>query len=159
MNMSWIVVAYYTPSYKGEISKLRQSMEDHDVPFYIEGIEDQGGWDANTHYKPTFIKRCMDLFPNKDIVYVDADATFEAYPDLFDLIDCDLAYWVNTYPNGRRNELCAGTLFLANNDIIRKLCDTWVEKCKVVDEVLEQIKLQEVVRDCKGLCTITLPIE
>ena len=159
-DKSWICVVYYTPNYSGEASKLKDSMDSLDLPYYMEVIENKGGWDKNTHYKPTFIRKCLDMFPEKDIVYVDADATFEHYPELFDVLECDIAYWVNTYPNKSRHQLATGTLFFANNDATRRICDGWIKECADEDyEILEQDKLKKALRFLDNILSFVLPVE
>ncbi|MEA2036818.1 MAG: hypothetical protein U9O94_04880, partial [Nanoarchaeota archaeon] len=109
---------------------MSQSIGEFDIPRYSKKIASLGNWNLNTHYKATFIRECLDKFGKNDLVYVDVDARFEKYPELFDNIVDDVAYWLNTYPNGARNELCSGTLFFKNNDKSREICDKWIDLCK-----------------------------
>ena len=75
MMNKFIAVAYYTPNYKDEVKGLVESAILCGVPIYVEAVEEKGNWDENTHYKPTFIKECLERF-NCPILYVDADARF-----------------------------------------------------------------------------------
>ena len=92
MCPQFLVIAYYTEntSYQDLAEKLKNSLQRFDLPHYIEPIKDQGSWEKNTHYKAYFIKKCLND-RNLDLLYVDVDAVFKAYPSLIDGLDCDIA--------------------------------------------------------------------
>jgi hypothetical protein len=122
----FLVIAYYTPGnpYPTLSENLKKSCKEFNLPLFLKPIEDLGSWERNTHYKAKFIKECLDRFL-ENLVYVDVDAEFKEYPDLFESIECDIAYRTENF-RWRANEALSGTIFLKNHDNTRKLIDAWI---------------------------------
>ena len=59
--MKFITVGYYTRNtfYENHADIFIKSMKRLAIPYYVEAIDDLGGWYKNVNYKPTFIKRMM----------------------------------------------------------------------------------------------------
>jgi hypothetical protein len=150
----FIVCSYYTPKYAVEANGLVASCIKYGVPVYVEPLRDLGSWDANTHYKPTFIKNCLKKF-NCDVVYIDADARFEFYPTLFENLDCDMAFYEGPVWNGHE-ELLSGTIFVRNSEATKRTIALWEKMCGISTE-WDQVVLQSCLDD--DLRVRKLPVE
>ena len=91
--MSFIVVAFFTDNaiYNKHAHELLASLKEFKIPFDMKQIENQGSWQKNTQYKPTFIKEMLVKYPEHSIVYTDIDSVFKSYPILFENISKDIA--------------------------------------------------------------------
>lgn len=117
------VVSYYTLDtiYEDEISRLIASLEEFKLSYYIEGIPLLGDWKQCTDYKATFIKRAMTRVCT-NVVFIDADGEVVKHPTLFQIMNYDVAAFVNHIHN-----LLSGTLYLANNERVKTLLDLWIQ--------------------------------
>lgn len=154
--MDFIVLSYYTKNteYERSVRTLRESLIRFDLPYFIEGIDSLGTWDKNTRYKAKMIRKMMDWYQDKDIVFVDCDAMMLSYPGLFHAIDEDMAvHYFKGY------QLASGTLFFKNNDMARAVIDSWIRRNDEDRSKLEQQNLQDAVEEYKrkGLKILNLP--
>lgn len=138
---NFIVVAYYTAKYKKEAIAFLETCCDVGVPVYCQYVEDQGGWDKNTRYKPTFIKECLECF-TCNILYVDVDARFMAFPFWAALTQCDVGFYKGDVWGHGNEEVLSGTLFFRNNEISRIILDKYESLCNITAEGLEQTFLE-----------------
>ena len=165
MSPQFLVIAYYTrnTSYEALSIKLKKSLQNFSIPHYIEPINDQGSWEKNTHYKAYFIKKCLND-RNLDLLYVDVDAAFKSYPSLIDTLSCDLGYRTEDF-KWRKDEALSGTIFLRNNDRIKKFVDRWIQLNEAVPaermkpETWEQKNMQTAHREFNDLIYHNLPPE
>jgi len=130
--MSWRVVSFYTvgTGYEKEVKKLEGSLAALGIPYHLFPCEPRGSWRANLNYKSEIILKAFDLFPDKDIVFIDADGIVRRHPALFDKLSADRTHDVaahfHPYQQGLRGgSLLSGTLWFANSDIGRRLVKTW----------------------------------
>lgn len=140
----YIVVAYFTEKteYAAEVENLIHSLKKFNLPSDILGISSQGNWQANTQYKPYFIKQMLMRHYPKDILYLDADARVQQYPLLFDDANFDLGVVF------RNNiELLTGTLYLSNNGRVFELVDRWFKGCFHYPSIWEQRILQFILKE------------
>jgi hypothetical protein len=165
MCPKFLIIAYYTEntSYQNLAEKLKKSLQNLGLPHYIEAIQDQGSWEKNTHYKAYFIKKCLED-KNEDLLYVDVDAIFKSYPSLIDTLSCDLGYRTEDF-KWRKDEALSGTIFLKNNDRIKKFVDRWIQLNEAVPaermkpETWEQKNMQTAHREFNDLVYQNLPPE
>lgn len=161
----FLVIAYYTSGnhYQTLSENLRKSCKEFNLPLFLKPIEDLGSWEKNTHYKANFIKECLDRF-SEDLVYVDVDAEFKRYPDLFESLDCDIAYRTENF-RWRKNEALSGTIFIKNNTITKELINLWVSinesnpAKRINPETWEQANLQRAVQQTPEISYKNLPPE
>ena len=127
--MNWIIVSYYTvgTGYEKEIENLKRSLNLFELPHHIEGIKSQGSWIKNVHYNNELILKAFDMFPDKAIVSLDADAVIERYPALFDTLDCDFAAHMHTWKSGRIELLCS-TMYWQGNATTRAFLAGVIER-------------------------------
>jgi len=123
-------------------------------------------WKANSAKKAEIIESCMNTF-NEDIVMIDADATFEQYPSLFEQIpeEYDMAvhcldvekFWRNK-EGCNKYQLCSGTIMFRNSLKSKEILITWIQENKKFPHVLEQQNLQNILS--RGNYSVyQLPIE
>jgi len=146
-----VFVAYYARGTDGErdIERLRASLERHGLEHYIEAMDDRGSWHGNVHYKPVFIQACLERFPDRAVVYLDADIVVERYPELFDgygaETGCDLAvhYW---FRQEHGPQLFSDVIYLANTPGCREAVAAWIAEQEFHPDLpLPQANLQTVV--------------
>ena len=156
MNLKedFIVVGYYTKDtlYDSKAVVFQKSLEELDIPFYIQRMEDLGGWYANTGYKPTFLKEMLKKFPEHNIIYVDCDAEFLKFPDLFYFFEGDIGVYLldreKCYGKTQHGfEILSGTIFLRNNTKVKEIVEKWEQECKSHPHVWDQKSLQKVLGD------------
>lgn len=157
--MKFIITSFYTVNtgYEKEVVHLIASLVQQKIEYDISGIESLGSWDANTKYKPVHLLKILDKYPDSNVVWLDADAILYGYPALFENIEEDLGVHYLVHPP-RPPELLTGTMFLRNNERIRKLLDVWIKGCQL-DPRWEQKILQDIVnkKTIPGLTVYTLP--
>jgi len=165
MSPQFLVIAYYTEntSYEALAANLRKSLQHFGIAHHIEGIKDLGSWEKNTHHKAYFIKKCL-TDRNQDLLCVDVDAVFKAYPELIPTLDCDIAYRTENF-RWRKDEALSGTIFLRNNDKVKRLVDRWIELNEATPaermkpETWEQKNMQRAQRELSDIVYYNLPPE
>jgi len=146
----FIVVGYYTKGtgYQEEAKKLISSLERFNLPYDVQEIENLGSWQKNTHYKATFLRQMLEEH-KENLVYLDVDAVVKKYPVLFDDMDADLAVHI------RENiEPLSGTLYFANNKIVRDFLDDLILENKRNPEMHDEMIFGKVVNKWKGQLNI-----
>lgn len=148
----FIVVGYYTHKtiYEDFAKAFIDSLRQYNVPYYVERIDDLGSWRKNTIYKPTFIKKMLLQFNGFDIVYVDVDAEFFDYPELFNGLKCDIAVYELDRKRcwGKRQkglEVLSGTIFLRNDKKVLDIVERWEKECQKNPSVWDQKSLEKVL--------------
>jgi hypothetical protein len=143
----WIVISFYTSGtgYAQEIKKLETSLIKFKLPYKIYAYPPLGTWRKNLTYKSECILRAFDEFPDKDIVFIDADGIVRKHPALFDELsqkhDCDMACHFFRY-SFSTEELLSGTLWFQNNDTGRALVKRWDEIGRAKPAVRHQMCLK-----------------
>jgi len=151
----YIVVAYFTMGtlYEARAKILEQSLLRWKVPHHIAGIPNLGSWQKNTSYKPTFLKKMVRDFGPLNIVYVDVDAEFQRYPDLFDTLATTMVHDVAVYvfdrscyrrsPKG--TEVLSGTIFFRSTVGVDRILDKWELACQANVNKWDQKHLESVL--------------
>ena len=123
-----VIVAFYTKGtgYEAQVEQLKITLKRFNLENDVVGIPDKGSWHKNTFYKPHFILRMMRKYPDRSIVYVDADAKIRMNPVLFNNLKCDFACHFH-HP---RKELLSGTLYFGNTKGSHYLINKWIEEDK-----------------------------
>ena len=153
--MDWILVSYYTIgniSYEKYAEKLISSVNkvDGNIKMYILRMNSLGTWMKNTHYKPKFIRACLDKY-RCGVVYTDIDSELMKYPTVFNNLDCDLAACMLDHSQFRRKdkppEFLSGTLFFSNTIKARQILDSWIKSMSLLEDIWDQRALHKVVGD------------
>lgn len=161
-NAKFIITSFFTINtpYEKEIKNLINSLENFNLNYYIEGIEDLGGWVINTQYKPILIEKVLKM-SGKPVICIDADAIVKKYPKLFESMkNVDFAAY---FPNSMRNKdkdlfpdinfiidrLLSGTIYFNNTKGAFKLLDMWRLKCLEDRRTIDQNLLLDCVKALK----------
>jgi len=145
-NPDFRVVSFYTDAnYKILADRLQASLDLFKIPHDIRAVPSRGSWDANTAYKPEFLRDMMDAHPGENIVWIDADGIVQRYPILFHEIgDHDFGLYYMPRRDGRI-ELLSGTMFLAGNERVRGMMDEWIREARAATYFKDQRSLQAIV--------------
>ena len=131
-NKSWILISYYTTgtSYETEIQKLIKSLSGFKIDYCIFGKPPLGSWRKNLDHKSEVILQAMEMFPNKDVVFVDSDAIINKQPDMFDQLSKEKLYDIAAafhtyYQSVSTGSLLSGTLWISNNEMGKTIVNRW----------------------------------
>lgn len=87
MNNFVFCTYHWGQKYKEKANKWIQNCKKVKVEFHIEEISEfdkPNYYQKGINYKPTFIKRMLEKYPGKGIVYMDVDMVLNKYPLLFE---------------------------------------------------------------------------
>ena len=154
-----IIISYATKNTPYEEvlkTRLLPTLKKFNLKYDIAYPEDQGSWQRNTHIKAKIIKDML-IKHKQSVVFLDADATIERYPELlYKLEDYDISYhsfdfdfyWHHNEGSPRR-EVLSGTLYLNYNEKVLKFLDEWIEMNKINTQ-WEQKNLQAILKKWEG---------
>lgn len=123
---SFLVCCFYTESYRDHALSLKQSLDNFNLNYYFKEVEDAGYWEANTRIKPHFILECLQQFPEKDVLYLDADALVKKPLDYFNHVTADIAFYKTKGMPGMSHDYLASTMFFKNTSNTIKLVEQWI---------------------------------
>ncbi len=154
-----IYIAYYTVNtpYEEEVINLKNSLDQFSLPYDIQGVPSLGSWQRNTQYKTLFIRDMVNKYPDRPVVYVDADAIVRSPPIFFDQLECDVA--VHHFYNKKRNflELLSGTVYFGPTENAKKLIDKWIEVNQEFPDQWDQKNLDIAIKRMPELKIVELP--
>lgn len=159
-GQSYVACAFYTPNYLPQVLSLKRSLEEHGIGFYLKRYERLATWEATTRLKPQFIVHCIDRFPGKDILYLDADAVVRRPLDFFDGLEADVSLLFHPMKIGRTHclRLSGGTVFVRNTEGGRKFARAWAaqeEKCGPL--TLDEDMIYMAFSELEGVTIAVLP--
>jgi hypothetical protein len=135
-------------------------------PIVIE-MSNHKTWIQNVAEKPRAIREILNGMKEDEVLaFMDADATIEQYPKLFEEIslDYDIGFhtldwnsWYGYDNNPSIKELLTGTMFFRNTNAIKSLCTVWYETAKISKQ-WEQKVLASIIGN-HGVTIYDLPIE
>jgi len=140
-----VVVSHFTfgTPYEQEVERLRESARLWGLTLDLVGVPSQGSWVANTQLKPRVLLAALDRWPDRELFYLDADATIERYPtELTKPLDADIAVH---FRNGK--ELLSGSIRLANTERSRALLRAWIQRNEEKPRAFDQRNLQEILEE------------
>ena len=163
MKNKWILTSFYTAKtgYEKLVPKFKQSAINAGISeMIIDEVPNLKDWHRNTRLKARLIKKHLsELIGLYDaIVFVDIDARFYSYPDLFDELACDFSAHFRNWRHAR-DELLSGTLFFRINKRTLDLVDDWIKLNKQNPNIWEQRNLQRAFKRASSLYHHALPIE
>lgn len=178
-----LVVGYYTPdrNYKELAEGMKRSVEAQGLECKIAerasipatNLPKPMPWVLNCAQCASFISDMLGEYPDRHILYLDADATMERRPELFldhpITFDFAVPFLDNAYV---KNELQSNTLFFAPTKQARELVERWASlqterNSRMIQghfqapyrEAWDQKVLQDVLGEVPGLRWIKLPWE
>lgn len=155
-NISYpIFTSFFTKNtgYENEVNNLIQTLDTLKLPYHIEGIDSFGKWEHNCAYKPTHIHKIMETYPQRKLVWVDADSTIERDPELFFEENTLVLNSIGCYIwKKKRNkyELLSGTLFFKNDEISKNIVKEWMIKCNENKDIWDQAVLHTIQKQRKN---------
>lgn len=123
---NFIVCCFYTESYHEHAMRLKGSLDKFNLSYYFSQVEDAGYWEANTRLKPHFVLECLNKFPEKDILYLDADAIVKQPIDYFNNVTADVAFYKTKGMPGMSHDYLASTMFFKNTEPTKALVQQWI---------------------------------
>jgi hypothetical protein len=157
IDATYLVCAYYTDAYRSEVESLVKSLEALNIPHFVKHYASRGFWEANTRIKPEFLLDCLSRFPDKNIVYLDADSVVRSNPALFENFDGDLAVYVAEAGAGYSHKYLTGTIFLRNSAAVRGFVQSWVDAQKGARVEVDQDSFETAVSGSPNLRLQPLP--
>lgn len=126
-GQSYIACAFYTPNYLEQITSLKRSLEAQGISHFFKRYERAATWEATTRLKPVFVDHCLGRFPDKDILYLDADAVVRKPLTFFEGLQSDISLLFHPTKVGRTHYLriSAGTVFVRNTEGGRRFATLW----------------------------------
>ena len=147
MKTPWVLATYYwghdVKGSKGltygQLSKRwKSNATKHGVEhvcIYMPQLERPGGYQLAINYKPKFIKKMLDSFPGKSVVYMDLDMVLKKYPQIFDNPygsdfmafnwNYDPAVVLDNIVDPYILETAGGLMYFANTKRSHMLLDLW----------------------------------
>jgi len=122
---------FYTNVYN---TYLKPSLKRWKLSSYTMKVSTTGKWATNTFLKPKMIEAFMSGFPNLNIVWLDADATIEQFPQLlFEIpeeydIGLNWLDWSEHYGRAsdkNKFELLDGTIYIKNSPKMFQFIQEW----------------------------------
>ena len=146
-NNPFRIVSFHTDDeiYTAAAARLRASADRLSIPVHIETVSTRGSWEKNCAFKSEFIR---DQWHKSDVpvVWLDADATVNAYPSLFATLDADFAVHKRDGWN-----FGGGTLYFGRSPPAAALLTRWVDHCQRNPTQVDDISLDdawaEITRD------------
>lgn len=123
---NFLVCCFYTASYRDHALSLKQSLDNFNLNYYFKEVEDAGYWEANTRIKPHFILECLQQFPDKNVLYLDADALVKKPLDYFNHINADVAFYKTKGMPGMSHDYLASTMFFSNTTNTVHFVKQWI---------------------------------
>ncbi|QKF94407.1 glycosyltransferase family 2 [Fadolivirus algeromassiliense] len=123
------------------VKKLIESLDKFKLSYYIEGHLTKGRtWNQITKYKPVLLLKVLNKFPNKSVVWVDADSTIEKMPVHFLNIKKDFAvHYI-------RDNLGSGVIYFKNTSVVKNLLSDWINENNKDLKTWDQEHLENVIK-------------
>lgn len=153
----FVVCAFFTDNYADQVASLAASVESFGLAFYKKRYDSRGFWEANTRIKPEFLLHCLDKFPDKDVLYLDADSVMKKFPDLLVNFNGDIGVYASDTRQGFTHSYLTGTLFLTNNDCVRRFLHRWIESQGAKATDVDQDGFQKAVQWSTDVRVVSLP--
>lgn len=142
-----LVISAYTEGtpYAAEARRLEATLRSNDVRHLIEGYAPRGSWELNCAFKAEFCYRMRRELVGP-ICWVDADATFEGHPFLFQHLhpDTDIAL----HRIGKQT--CSGTIWIGDTMGARKILAAWRDRLEFAPHEWDQRALAFALHQLDG---------
>lgn len=138
-----IVVSFFTLDYESLANRLERSVTMFGFRSDIRFVRDMGSWSANTSYKSKFMAEMLDAHSGKSLLWIDADAIMNRYPNMLEHAGSGKDIAVH-FKDGV--ELLSGTLLLPNTTRVRRIVENWINRCKSNPDKWEQKHLHDAIK-------------
>jgi len=149
MENNIVYISFYTEgSYEKIINQyLIPSFKKFKLKYKVYKVPNLKNWDKNTRYKAKIILKALNEF-KENLVFIDADATIESFPEIFYKIPIyyDLAFhyvdWMLLWrkiKGENKRQLATGTMWFNNNKNTKALIQQWIKEDEINSELEQQI--------------------
>jgi hypothetical protein len=97
MTRTPIFTSFYTAGYEAHASRLVTSLKQRQLEFKVERLDLAGDWDAKCNHRARWIAHTLDDYPDRPVVWLDADTIVFQRPNLF--------FELAEYPGARRYDI------------------------------------------------------
>jgi hypothetical protein len=159
-GQSYVVCAFYTQSYLPQITSLRRSLEEHGINHFLKRYERRATWESTTRLKPVFLDYCLRRFPERDVLYLDADAVVRKPLAFFDGQQSDVSLLFHPTRVGGTHYLriSAGTVFVRNTEGGRRFASLWkAQEARCGPLTVDEDMIYMAFGDLAGVSITVLP--
>jgi len=157
---NFIIISFYTKGFYEEVINkyLIPSVKKFNLPYYIEELPSKKNWSFNTNLKATFCKKMLEKFPDKKLVWMDADSEIVEYPYEFDRDDYDIAInridWLLWFYYRKNKidvkEVINNVFIFKNIPIVKIIINEWIEGTNKNPYRWEQKHLEKAIDNHKN---------
>lgn len=158
INMKPIICSYFTEEYAALAERMIKSVEKFGFETDVIKISKiNNSWIDIIYWRPEFILQMLWKHRNRDIVWLDCDATMEEYPVLFDNFPDDFGIHVHDF-KWRKNEHLGGTMYFSYKQRTINFLRKWIELNKTTErQTLSQWIIPMAIKESPGLKVGILP--
>ncbi|WP_430460512.1 putative nucleotide-diphospho-sugar transferase [Thalassolituus sp. LLYu03] len=155
-----LVCGFYTESYRDDFERLEISLNRFGMEYSFTQVDPQACWEATTGLKPSVLLQCLLKNPDRDVLYVDADAFIRREIANFDEFTGDIGIHFNE-DGGKRasHTIRTGTIFLRNTEATRAFLSLWIAKQAQSDRYCDQDSFQLAYDEPHVATFFNLPVE
>ncbi|MGI9410309.1 MAG: hypothetical protein ACR2OV_09575 [Hyphomicrobiaceae bacterium] len=126
-GQSYVACAFYTPNYVEQVTTLKRSLEAQGINHFFKRYQRRATWESTTRLKPVFVDYALKKFPDKDVLYLDADAVVRRPLTFFDDLKGDISMLFHRAKvrGKHRLQIAAGTVFVRNTEGGRRFAGLW----------------------------------
>jgi hypothetical protein len=155
-----LVCGFYTESYRDDIERLEISLKRFSMDYQFTQVEPQSCWEATTGLKPKVLRQCLLDNPERDVLYIDADAFVRREITGFDDFDGDIGIHFNEQGGKRASHsIRTGTIFLRNTPATLEFLDQWIAKQALNEHYCDQDSFQLAYDEPHTATFFNLPVE
>lgn len=149
---------FYTrgTDYEQEAAQCVESLDQFRLEYDVAEVTACGSWVGNCALKAAVIAEVMRRYPDRPIVYLDADARVRRRPTLFETMPPDVDFAAH-WRHGA--ELLSGTLYFGATARAAELVARWQQACESDPNRWDQKHLQDIVESSPDLRVLRLPAE
>jgi hypothetical protein len=156
----YVACAFYTSSYLPQVLSLKASLEAHGINHFLKRYDRLATWEETTRLKPVFIDHCLERFPDRDVLYLDADAVVRKPLTFFDDVSADVSMLFHPHRKGSMHYLriSAGTVLVRNTPGGRRFAALWKGAEKSCTRLsLDEDMIYMAFADLAGVSIAVLP--
>lgn len=155
--LPFLACSFFTDAYRVNVERLHASLVHTQTPYFLKRYPSRGYWEANTRIKPEFLLACLERFPGRDIVYLDADSVVHAPLELFFRFEGDVGVFVAPADSGLSHRYLTGTLYLRNTPAVHRFVRHWIDAQGGMVLGVDQDSFSVAVRRNPALAITPLP--
>ena len=143
MGPDWLVVGWFTPSYRHWAENLAASLDKVQAPYHLLACQNSSRhWEGETMRKPAIVRSFQERYPSKTLILLDADCTvLRCLTPLVESVRGDVAAYVRAKHHGRgkdraRIKVMSGTMVFRPTAGAASFVDAWqsaISECDSTD--------------------------